>query len=128
MPRPPIEVADAIRAAGNSFYERSRKWLTWVHLKVLNAILRCRTAALGGHVDACSGCGHQVISFNSCRNRHCPKCQANARDRWLEARRKELLPTRYFHVVFTLPHELAPLALQNKKILYHLLLQTSAET
>lgn len=88
MPRPPIEVADVIRAAGDSFYERSRTWFTWLHLKLLNAILRCRTAALGGHVDACSGCGHQVISFNSCRNRHCPKCQANARDRWLEARGK----------------------------------------
>ena len=114
MPGPALEVADVIRAAGDSFYERSRTWLTWLHLKVVNAILRCRTAALGGHVDACSGCGHQVISFNSCRNRHCPKCQANARDRWLEARGKELLPTRYVHVVFTLPHQLSPLALQNK--------------
>jgi hypothetical protein len=66
MPRPPLEVADVIRTAGDSFHERSRKWLTWLHRKVLNAILRCRTAALGGHVDACSGCGHQVISFNSC--------------------------------------------------------------
>jgi len=94
----------------------------------LLAITRCRTAALGGHIDACTRCGHRAISYNSCRNRHCPKCQANARDRWLQARRQELLPTRYLHVVFTLPHELAPLALQNKKILYHLLLQTSAET
>src|SRR5271163_3206882 len=128
MPRPTIEVADVIRAAGESFFECSQKWFTWLHLKVLNAILRCRTAALGGHVDACSQCGHEAISYNSCRDRHCPKCQANARDRWLEARRKELLPTRYVHVVFTLPHELAPLALQNKKLLYHLLLQTSAET
>src|ERR1700675_4062619 len=73
MPRPPVEVADIIRAAGESFFEDSRKWLTWLHLKVLNAILRCRTAALGGHVDACSKCGHEAISFNSCRNRHCPK-------------------------------------------------------
>jgi len=79
MPQPPVEVADIIRAAGESFFEDSRKWLTWLHLKVLNAILRCRTAALGGHVDACSKCGHEAISFNSCRNRHCPKCQANAR-------------------------------------------------
>src|SRR5713101_622708 len=128
MPRPPIEVADAIRAVGNSFYEHSRKWLTWVHRKVLTAILRGRTAALGGHVDGCSGCGHQVISFNSCRNRHCPKCQANARDRWLEAREKELLPTRYVHVVFTLPQQLSPLALQNKREIYALLFQASAET
>ncbi len=128
MPRPPVEVADVIRAAGDGFYERPRKWLTWLHRKVLNAILRCRTAALGGHVDACSGCGHQVISFNSCRNRHCPKCQANARDRWLEARGKELLPTRYVHVVFTLPHQLSPLALQNKREIYSLLFRASADT
>ena len=95
MPRPPVEVADIIRAAGESFFGDSRKWLTWLHLKVLNAILRCRTAALGGHVDACSKCGHEAVSYNSCRNRHCPKCQANARDRWIEERGKDLLPTRY---------------------------------
>ena len=128
MPRPPVEVADVIRAAGDAFFDGSRKWFTWLHLKVLNAILRCRTAALGGHVDACSGCGHQAISFNSCRNRHCPKCQANARDRWLEARSQDLLPTRYVHVVFTLPHQLAPLALQNKREIYGLLFRASAET
>jgi hypothetical protein len=129
MNRPPLEVADLVRAAGRAFLERSRKWITWQHLKVLRAIARCRTAALGGHLDECTDCGYRpAISYNSCRNRHCPKCQTNARDRWLQARRQELLPTRYVHVVFTLPHELAPLALQNKKILYHLLLQTSAET
>src|SRR5215467_6403422 len=128
MPRPPVEVADVIRAAGGSFFEHRLKWFTWLHLKVLNAILRCRTAALGGHVDACSGCGHQAVSFNSCRNRHCPRCQANARDRWLEAREKDLLPTRYVHVVFTLPGQLSPLALQNKREIYSLLFQASAET
>src|SRR5881397_1589488 len=128
MPRPPVEVADVIRTAGESFYEGSQKWLTWLHLKVLNAILRCLTAALGGHLDACSECGRQAISFNSCRNRHCPKCQANARDRWLEAREKELLPTRYVHVVFTLPRQLSPLALQNKREVYALLFRASAET
>jgi hypothetical protein len=128
MPRPPIEVANVIRTAGDGFYERRPQWLTWLHLKVLNAILRCRTAALGGHVDACSSCGHQVISLNSCWNRHCPKCQANARDRWLEAREKELLPTRYVHVVFTLPHQLSPLALQNKGEIYSLLFRASADT
>jgi len=129
MNRPPFEVADLVRAAGRGFIERSRKWITWQHLKVLRAIARCRTAALGGHLDECTDCGYRpAISYNSCRDRHCPKCQANARDRWLEARRKELLPTRYVHVVFTLPHELAPLALQNKKLLYDLLLQTAAET
>jgi hypothetical protein len=129
MNRPPLEVADLVRAAGRAFIVRSRNWITWQHLKVLRAIARCRTAALGGHLDECTDCGYRpAISYNSCRNRHCPKCQANARHRWLEARRQELLPTRYVHVVFTLPHELASLTLQNKKILYHLLLQTSAET
>ena len=128
MGRPPLEVADLIRAAGLRFIERSRKWLTGQHLKVLQAIQRCRTAALGGHIDECSRCGQRAISYNSCRNRHCPKCQSNARERWLEARRQELLPTRYVHVVFTLPHLLAPLALQNKKVIYDLLFRTSAET
>ncbi len=128
MDRPPLEVADLVRAAGGAFIERSRKWITWKHVKVLLAIRRCRTAALGGHLDECPRCGHRAISYNSCRNRHCPKCQAGARDRWLAARRQKLLPTRYVHVVFTLPRELAPLALQNKKVVYNLLFRTSAET
>ena len=101
MSRPPLEVADLVRAAGNSFIERSRKWISWKHVKVLLAIARCRTAALGGHLDECTRCGHRAISYNSCRNRHCPKCQAGARERWLEKRRRELLPTSYVHVVFT---------------------------
>ena len=128
MDRPPLEVADLVRAAGDAFIERSRKWITWKHVKVLLAIARCRTAALGGHLDECTRCGHRAISYNSCRNRHCPKCQAGARDRWLEQRRRELLPTRYVHVVFTLPRHLAPLVLQNKKVVYDLLFRTSAET
>src|ERR1700757_151500 len=128
MKRPPLEVADLVRAAGDRFIEHSRRWITWAHVKVLRAIERCRTAALGGHLDECSRCGHRVISYNSCRNRHCPKCQANARDRWLTARSRELLPTPYVHVVFTLPHELAPLALQNKRVIYDLLFRISAET
>jgi hypothetical protein len=128
MDRPPLEVADLVRAAGDAFIEQSRKWITWKHIKVLLAIARCRTAALGGHLDECTRCGHRAISYNSCRNRHCPKCQAGARDRWLAARRQELLPTRYVHVVFTLPRHLAPLVLQNKKVLYDLLFRTSAET
>ncbi len=127
MSRPPLEVADLVRAAGDAFIDRSRKWITWKHVKVLLAIARCRTAALGGHLDECTRCGHRAISYNSCRNRHCPKCQAGARDRWLAARRQELLPTRYVHVVFTLPHELVPLALQNKTVIYDLLFRTSAE-
>jgi hypothetical protein len=128
MDRPPLEVADLVRAAGGAFIERSRKWITWKHVKVLLAIARCRTAALGWHLDECTRCGHRAISYNSCRNRHCPKCQAGARERWLEKRRQELLPTPYVHVVFTLPRHLAPLVLQNKKILYDLLFRTSAET
>jgi hypothetical protein len=128
MDRPPLEVADVIRAAGPEFLERARMCFDRQHWKTLNAILRCRTAALGGHVDACSRCGHRVLSYNSCRNRHCPKCQGNARHRWLAARRAELLPTRYVHVVFTLPHELAPLALANKTTIYTLLFRLSAET
>jgi transposase-like zinc-binding protein len=95
---------------------------------VLQAITRCRTAALGGHRDQCSDCGHTAISYNSCRNRHCPRCQGNARQRWLQARQRELLPASYVHVVFTLPRELAPLALQNKRLIYNLLFHTSAAT
>ena len=128
MNRPPLEVADIIRAVGRSFIEKNRLWLTGLHRKVLSAIERCRTAALGGHKDRCSRCGYQAISYNSCRNRHCPKCQTNARDKWLAARQRELLSVPYVHVVFTLPHELAPLALYNKKLLYDLLFRTSAAT
>jgi hypothetical protein len=128
MSRPLLELADLVRTAGVAFLWRSRRWIRWTHIKVLLAIARCRTAALGGHIDQCTRCGHRAISYNSCRNRHCPRCQTAAREQWIAARRTELLPTRYLHVVFTLPHELASLALQNKKILYHLLLKTSAQT
>jgi Putative transposase/Transposase zinc-binding domain len=124
--RPPVEVADIIRAAAGSFIEQHRSWLNGLHRKVLSAIARCRTAALGGHRDRCSRCGHQAISYNSCRNRHCPKCQTNARDKWLAARQQELLTVPYVHVVFTLPHQLAPLAFHNKKLLYALLFRASA--
>ena len=129
MTRPPLEVADLVRTAGTPFIERNRQWLRWTHIKVLLAIVRCRTAALGGHIDACTRCGHRAaISYNSCRNRHCPKCQTGARERWIQARRRELLPSPYVHVVFTLPPQLASLALQNKKVIYGLLLRASAET
>jgi hypothetical protein len=128
MSRPQLEVADIIRSAGADFIARNRPWLRWAHLKVLLAIARCRTAALGGHIDECSRCGHRAISYNSCRNRHCPRCQTGARERWIAARRRELLPTPYVHVVFTLPAPLARLALQNKKLIYGLLLRASAET
>jgi len=128
MNRPSFEVADIIRATAESFIDQHCSWLNGLHRKVLSAILRCRTAALGGHRDQCSRCGHQAISYNSCRNRHCPKCQTNARDKWLAARKAELLPVPYVHVVFTLPHLLAPLAFYNKKILYNLLFRASAAT
>jgi hypothetical protein len=126
MSRPTLEVADIIRAAGNSFWEQHSSHLAWPHRKVLDAIVRCRTAALGGHRDQCTSCGHQAISFNSCRNRHCPKCQGNARAKWLAARSAELLPVPYFHIVFTLPHEFSALILQNKRLLYDLLFRASA--
>jgi hypothetical protein len=116
-----VEVADIIRSAGDSFLDRSRRWITWQHRKVLLAILRCRTAVLGGHRDRCVDCDHVAISYNSCGNRHCPRCQGAACLRWLAAREAELLPTRYVHAVFTLPRELAPLALQNKKVIFNLL-------
>jgi hypothetical protein len=128
MNQPPFEVADIIRVAGQSFIEKNRSWLSWQHLRVLRAIERCRTAALGGHLDQCSRCGHQAISYHSCRNRHCAKCQTNARDKWLAAREKELLAMRYVHVVFTLPHQLSRLALSNKKVVYDLLFRASAAT
>lgn len=128
MNRPLLELADIVAAAGHRFTDRPPAWFTWLHLKVLIAIERCRTAALGGHLDQCSGCGHRAISYNSCRNRHCPKCQSQTRERWLEARRAELLPTPYAHVVFTIPHQLAPLALQNKEVIYGLLFRASAQT
>src|ERR1700752_1145923 len=129
MSRPLLEVADLIHSAGTAFIERNHSWIRWTHIKVLLAIARCRTAALGGHIDECARCGYRAtISYNSCRNRHCPKCQTSARERWIQARRRELLPSPYVHVVFTLPSQLASLTLQNKKRIYGLLFRASAET
>ena len=128
MIRPPLEVADIVRTYGTAFAQRHRHWLTALHLKVLRAIVACRTAALGGHVEQCDSCGQRAISYNSCLNRNCPKCQAAARQTWLAERSAELLPVPYYHVVFTLPHVLAPLALQNKARVYSLLFRTAAET
>jgi hypothetical protein len=126
---PALEIADLIRTSGAAFVERNRQWIRWKHVKVLLAIARCRTAELGGHFDECTRCAHRApISYNSCRDRHCPKCQTAARERWIAARRRELLPTRYLHVVFTLPRHLAPVVLQNKKVIYDLLFRASAET
>ncbi len=125
MSRPAVEVADLLHKQGDRFLDQS-PWLSFQQRSVLRAIARCRTAALGGHIDRCSRCGHQAISYNSCRNRHCPKCQAQARQRWLAAREKELLDVPYFHVVFTLPRQLNPLCLRNARILYNLLFRASA--
>jgi len=128
MIRPPLEVADIVRTYGAAFVKRHHRWLTPLHLKVLRAIATCRTAALGGHIEQCDSCGQRAISYNSCLNRHCPKCQTAARQRWLEKRSAELLPVPYYHVVFTLPHLLAPLALQNKVLVYSLLFRSAAQT
>jgi hypothetical protein len=128
MSRPTFEVADIVQQQGERFVDRHRKWLSYQQLNVLRAIGRCRTSALGGHLDACPRCGQQAISYNSCRNRHCPKCQAQARQRWLTARELELLNASYFHVVLTLPHQLNPLVRQNAALLYNLLFAASAKT
>jgi hypothetical protein len=124
-----VEVADIFRAQGSPFIDRHRDRIRFQQLKVMRAILHCRTAALGGHIDVCPRCGgDKTISYNSCRNRHCPKCQTQARQRWIAARKQELLKTRYFHVVFTLPHELHTLILQNEAELYNLLFRAVADT
>ena len=128
MAQPLFEIADVIRRADARISSRHRESLTWPQLKVLNAILRCRTAALGGHRDQCTRCGYQAISYNSCRNRHCPKCQTNAREKWLTARQQEVLPVDYYHLVFSVPHALVPLIWQNKRVLFRLLFEVSAET
>jgi hypothetical protein len=122
-----VEVADILRAQGDTFIEQ-HPWLTVQQRSVLRAIARCRTAALGGHLDRCDACGYQAISYNSCRNRHCPKCQAQARERWLQARERELLDVPYVHVVFTLPHGLLPLIYRNSTLLYTWLFHASAKT
>ncbi len=112
MSRPAVEVADVLHAQGDHFLER-HPWLSGQQRTVLRALQRCRTAALGGHLDQCGTCGHRAISYNSCRNRHCPKCQAQARERWLAARERELLNVPYVHVVFTLPHALDAVCQRN---------------
>jgi len=124
-----VEVADIFRAQGSNFIDRHRDRIRFQQLKVMRAIQHCRTAALGGHIDICPRCGgDKTISYNSCRNRHCPKCQTQARQRWIEARKQELLQTRYFHVVFTLPHELHSVILQNEADVYNLLFRAVADT
>jgi putative transposase/transposase-like zinc-binding protein len=126
MPRATLEVADIFRRFGASFREHRR--LPLQQLRVMRAIECCRTAVLGGHVDRCNHCAYSRISYNSCRNRHCPKCQNSARAEWVQRRKAELLPIEYFHVVFTIPHQLNAIALQNKALIYKLLFDASAET
>ena len=126
--RPALEVADIFRAHGPAWRDAQRGHLSLAQLKVMSAITQCRTAALGGHVLRCDGCGLDQVSYNSCRNRHCPKCQSSAAKRWLDARQADLLPVEYYHVVFTLPAPIADIAYQNKAALYGLLFDIAAET
>jgi len=126
--RSPLEVADVFRRYGESYRRRHEASMSFEQRRVMRAIERCRTPALGGHVDQCDQCGHQVISYNSCRNRHCPKCQNLDKALWRQARCAEVLPVEYYHVVFTLPHQLAPLALQNKKAVYGILFHAVSQT
>jgi hypothetical protein len=121
-------VADILRVQGDRFLDRYRSSFDFQQLKTFRGIQRCRIAALGGHRDASLRCGYPAISYNSCRNRHCPKCQAQARERWLAARERELLDTLSFYVVFTVPHELNVLALENPRLFYDLLFTASAQT
>jgi Putative transposase/Transposase zinc-binding domain len=128
MSRPALEVADIFRDHGAAWLSANRGHVSLDQMKVMNAIERCRTAALGGHVARCADCQHTTIAYNSCRNRHCPKCQGAVAAEWMEAREAELLPVPYFHVVFTLPAAVADIAYQNKRVIYDLLMKTSAET
>ncbi|HEX3191884.1 MAG TPA: transposase zinc-binding domain-containing protein, partial [Streptosporangiaceae bacterium] len=128
MARPPLEVADIFAAHGDAYVARHRGHLSRGQLKVMSAIRACRTAALGGHVARCAGCDHVEIAYNSCRNRHCPKCQGQAARAWLAKRQADLLPVPYYHVVFTLPAPIAAIAFQNKAVVYDLLFRTGADT
>ena len=128
MIRPRLEVAEVFREFTPAFLHRYGDTISPDQRRVLWHVARCRTAELGGHVEECDRCGHRRIAYNSCRNRHCPKCQAAARAQWLEQRSAELLPVEYFHVVFTLPHEIGPLALQNRRRIYGMLFQAAAES
>ncbi|NCF81435.1 MAG: IS91 family transposase, partial [Proteobacteria bacterium] len=128
MPRERLEVADIFRAHGPAWRTANAGHVSLAQLKVMSAIERCRTAVLGGHVARCQDCAHTHIAYNSCRNRHCPKCQGAAAREWLAAREAELLPAPYFHVVFTVPAPIADIAYQNKAAVYDILLKASAET
>ncbi len=126
--QPDLEVADIFRRHGATYRELHADALGRAQLRVMRAIELCRTAPLGGHVEQCDACSHIRIAYNSCRNRHCPKCQALARAAWLEARQADLLPVPYFHVVFTIPEPIAAIALQNKRVVYNILFRSTAAT
>lgn len=128
MQRPALEVADIFRDHGPAWRQQQRGHLSLGQLKVMSAIEQCRSAALGGHALRCSDCAQSQIAYNSCRNRHCPKCQASAAQRWLEARQADLLPVEYYHVVFTLPAPISAIAYTNKELIYGLLFDLAAET
>ena len=128
MARPALEVADIFRDHGAAWREVNRGHVSLAQLKVMSAIESCRTAALGGHVARCEDCQHTTIAYNSCRNRHCPKCQGAAAREWMEERQAELLPVPYFHIVFTLPSEIGDIAYQNKAVIYALLFKAASET
>ena len=128
MSRPALEVADIFRDHGAAWRRANAGHVSLDQLKVMSAIERCRTAALGGHVARCEDCSHTVIAYNSCRNRHCPKCQGAAAREWLAEREAELLPVPYYHLVFTLPAAIADIAYQNKAVIYDLLFKAAAET
>jgi hypothetical protein len=123
-----LELAEIFRQVGPEYRRDHAGALSRAQLRVMSAIERCRTAALGGHVEQCDACGHQRIAFNSCRDRHCPKCQSLTRAQWLEDRRAELLPVEYFHVVFTVPQPIEAIAYQNKALLYDMLFKATAQT
>jgi hypothetical protein len=126
--RPALEVADIFRNHGAAWRDANRGHVSLAQLKVMSAIESCRTAALGGHVARCEDCQHTTIAYNSCRNRHCPKCQGAAAREWMQERQAELLPVPYFHIVFTLPTAIGNIAYQNKAAIYNLLFKASAET
>jgi hypothetical protein len=128
MDRPRLEVADVFRRYGAAYRQQHAGSLSRGQLRAMSAIERCRTAALGGHLEQCNQCQFQRIAYNSCRNRHCPKCQSLARAQWIEDRQAELLDTQYFHVVFTVPEEIAAIAYQNKELVYDILFRATSET
>jgi hypothetical protein len=126
--RPKLEVADVFRRYGEAYRQQHGASMSSAQRRVMTAIEVCRTAALGGHLERCDQCGHERNAFNSCRDRHCPKCQCLARMQWIQDRQSELLNVQYFHIVFTVPEEIAAIAYQNKEIVYSILFQATADT